>query len=327
MSYPKRIISTNNKKNKNSKFENRKSKIQIQKIEKMKILKLFNKIIKQHLYISVLITVMILMLFYILTEKVKEQEDNPVKEGFDVLGDINNTINSIKNVANSIPNEVRNIGNSIKNTENLISNSVNSATGSINNTFNGVKSEMNQGFDKVKNTTTQITKEIEDKLVKFGKEVEQKTNDLVINKIKSFFEQLGNILEIVIVVPFKTLFIGIGDIFLQLFEIIKMIGDKIVSLPNCIFTYGIKSFSDSVQSVYRYIIPSFIRNIITSIYNLLFKWLVDYLLRIFGYTASVERCYGFNVNEKVDKMNDTLKNISRTFNSSFGKVRDNPIRL
>ena len=293
----------------------------------MKLLKSFNNTIKQHLYISVLITVMILLLLYILTEKVKEQEDNPVKEGFDVLGDINNTINSIKNVANSIPNEVRNIGNSIKNTENVITNSVNSATGSINNTFNGVKSEMNQGFDKVKNTTTQVTKEIEDKLVKFGKEVEQKTNDLVINKIKSFFEQLGDILEIIIVVPFKTLFIGIGDIFLQIFAIIKMIGDKITSLPNCIFTYGIKSFSDSVQSIYRYIMPTFIRNIITSIYNFLFKWLVDYLLRIFGYTDAVRRCYEFNVNDKVDNMNNTLKNISRTFNSSFGKVRDNPIRL
>jgi phage-related protein len=272
---------------------------------------------------------MILLLLYILTEKVKEQEqeDNPVKEGFDVLGDINNTINSIKNVANSIPNEVRNIGNSIKNTENVITNSVNSATGSINNTFNTVKTDMNQGFDKVKSTTTQVTKEIEDKLVKFGKEVEQKTNDLVINKIKSFFEQLGNILEIVIVVPFKTLFIGIGDIFLQIFAIIKMIGDKITSLPNCIFTYGIKSFTDSLQSIYRYIIPTFIRNIITSIYNFLFKWLVDYILRVIGYTDAVKRCYEFNVNDKVDNMNNTLKNISRTFNSSFGKVRDNPIRL
>jgi len=163
--------------------------------------------------------------------------------------------------------------------------------------------------------------------VEFGKEVERKTNDLVINKIKSFFEQLGDILEIIIVVPFKTLFIGIGDIFLQVFAIIKMIGDKITSLPKCIFTYGIKSFSDSVQSIYRYIMPTFIRNIITSIYNLLFKWLVDYLLRIFGYTDAVRRCYEFNVDEKVDKMNDTLKNISRTFNSSFGKVKDNPIRL
>lgn len=293
----------------------------------MKLLKSLNGIIKQHLYISFLITVMILVLFYILTEKVKECFQYSVKEGFDVLGDINNTINNIKNVANSIPNEVRNIGNSIKNTENLITNSVNSATGSINNTFNGVKSEMNQGFDKVKNTTTQVTKEIEDKLVKFGKEVEQKTNDLVINKIKSFFEQLGNILEIVIVVPFKTLFIGIGDIFLQIFAIIKMIGDKITSLPNCIFTYGIKSFTDSLQSIYRYIIPIFIRNIITSIYNFLFKWLVDYILRVIGYTDAVKRCYEFNVNDKVDNMNNTLKNISRTFNSSFGKVRDNPIRL
>ena len=293
----------------------------------MKLLKSLNGIIKQHLYISFLITVMILVLFYILTEKVKECFQYSVKEGFDVLGDINNTINNIKNVANSIPNEVRNIGNSIKNTENLITNSVNSATGSINNTFNGVKSEMNQGFDKVKNTTTQVTKEIEDKLVKFGKEVEQKTNDLVINKIKSFFDQLGNILEIIFVVPFKTLFIGIGDIFLQVFSIIRMIGDKIVSLPNCIFTYGIKSFTDSVQSGYRYIMPTFIRNIITSIYNLLFKWLVDYILRVIGYTASVERCYGFNVNEKVDNMNNTLKNISRTFNDSFGKVKDHPIRL
>lgn len=181
----------------------------------MKLLKSFNNIIKKHLYISVLITVMIVLLLYILTEKVKEQEqeDDPVREGFDVLGDINNTINSIKNVANSIPNEVRNIGNSIKNTENVITNSVNLATGSINNISNTVKTDMNQGFDKVKNTTTEVTKEIEEKLVKFGKEVEQKTNDLVINKIKSFFEQLGNILEIVIVVPFKTLFIGIGDIF------------------------------------------------------------------------------------------------------------------
>lgn len=293
----------------------------------LKILKSLNNTVKKHLYISLLITVMIVILFYILTEKVKENFQSSVKEGFDTLGDINNTINNIKNVANNIPNQINNIGNSIKNSENMITSSVNSATGTINNSFNSVKTDVNQGFNTVKNTATQLNKEIEDKLVKFGKEIEQKTNDLVINKIKSFFDQLGNILNQAIVVPFKTLFIGLGDVFIQIFEIIKMIGDKIVSLPNCIFIYGIKSFTDTVQSIYRYIIPSFIRNVITSIYNFLFKWLVDYLLKMIGYTGAVERCYGFNVNDKVDNMNNIFKNISRTFNSSFGNIKNNPIRL
>lgn len=289
----------------------------------MKLLKSFNNIIKKHLYLSLFIAIMIAVVFYVLNEKVKEQN----QEGFDVLGDINNTIRDIKNVATDIPNKVNDIGNSIKNTENLITNSVNTATGSINNTFNTVKNDMNQGFDKVKNTTTQITKEIDDKLVKFGKEIEEKTNSLVIDKIKSFFDQLGNILNIAIVVPFKTLFVGLGDVFLQIFEIIKMIGDKIISLPNCIFIYGIKTFLDTVNKIYAYIIPSFIRNFVTTIYNFLFKWLVDYILKWIGYTGAVERCYGFNVNDKVDNMNNIFKNISRTFNSSFGNIKNSSIRL
>ena len=291
----------------------------------LKSLKSFNSIVKKHLFISLLITVMIILVFCILNNKI--EESRKLKEGFDALGDINNAINSIKNVANEIPNKVNDIGNKVKNAEGAITNSLNSATGSINNTFKTVKTDMDQGFNTVKNTATEITKEIDEKLVKFGKEIEEKTNDLVINKIKSFFEQIGDILKLVIVDPFKTLFIGIGDIFVQIFEILKMICDKIVSLPNCIFVYGIKSFTDTIQSIYRYIIPAFIRNILTSIYNFLFKWLVDYLLRVIGYTGAVERCYGFNVNDKVNNMNNTFKKISRTFNNDFGDVKNHPIRL
>lgn len=290
----------------------------------LKALKYFNIFVKKHLYISLIITTMIILVLYIFTDKVKEKN---IREGFDTLGDIRNTMNDIKNFANNIPNQINNIGNSIKNTENSITSSVTNATGSINNSFNGVKNDVNQGLTTVKNTATQVTKEIDEKLVKFGKEIEQKTNDLVINKIKSFFDQLGNILTIVIVVPFKTLFIGLGDVFIQIFEILKMIGDKITSLPSCIHIYGTKTTVDSLQAFYRYIIPAFIRNIVTSIYNFLFKWLVDYLLRIFGYTGAVERCYGFDVNSKVNNMNNTFKNISRTFNDSFGNVKNNPIRL
>jgi hypothetical protein len=237
---------------------------------------------------------------------------------------------------------------------------VNSATGSITNRVNTLGSNVTQGFEKVQNTTQEVTREIEGKLVKFGreietkakevkteiekkteeirteverkfvefgKEIETKTNDLVINKIKSFFDQLGNIFEMAIVVPFKTLFIGLGDVFLQIFEIIKMIGDKIISLPNCIFIYAIKTLLDTVNKIYTYIIPSFIRNFITAIYNSFFKWLVDYVLKWFGYTGAVERCYGFNVNDKVNNMNDIFKNISRTFNSSFGNVKNYKIKI
>jgi predicted PurR-regulated permease PerM len=293
----------------------------------MKLLKEFNSIIKKHLYLSLLIAALIFIVFYVLNEKVQEYYKSSIIEGFDAIGDIKNTVNDIKNLANSIPNEVKNIGNSIKNTENLISNSVTSATGSITGKINTIGSDVSQGFEKVKNTTKQVSTEIEDKLVKFGKEIETKTNDLVINKIKSFFDQLGNIFEIAIVVPFKTLFVGLGDVFLQIFEIIKMIGDKIISLPSCIFIYGIKTFVDTVNKIYAYIIPSFIRNFITSIYNFLFKWLVDYMLKWIGYTGAVQRCYGFNVNDKVDNMNNTFKNISRTFNSSFGNVKNYKIQI
>jgi len=289
----------------------------------MKLLKSFNSMIKKHLYLSLLIAIMIAIVLYVLNERVKKQ----TKEGFDLLADISNTITDIKNVTKDIPNKFTEIGGAVKKTEDVLKTSVTNAVGSINDTFNTVKSDMTQGFEDVQNTTTQISSEIENKLVEFGKEIEEKTNSLVIDKIKSFFDQLGNIFEIAIVVPFKTLFIGLGDVFLQIFEIIKMIGDKIVSLPSCIFVYGIKTFLNTVNTIYSYIIPSFIRNFVTAIYNFFFKWLVDYILKWIGYTGAVERCYGFNVNDKVDNMNNTFKNISRTFNSSFGNVKNYKIQI
>jgi hypothetical protein len=56
----------------------------------------------------------------------------------------------------------------------------------------------------------------------------------------------------------------------------------------------------------------------------LYSWtlgiFVNWFLNLIGWTEADRRCYAFNINSEISKMNQQTKNIGNSFTSSFGKL-------
>jgi hypothetical protein len=222
------------------------------------------------------------------------EENNEGVEGFSIpgLGDMNNTINNITSIANSIPKEINNI-----------------------------KSEIGNSVNSVEKIGSNITGQIDDKLTNFVDEVE----NLVTKKIKKFFTQFGDMLNNGIVKPVIGLFEGIGNIFLAIFDLLKQIADKIMSLPSCILIYMGNSFFNSIYYIYALIIPKFIRAPIDYIFKIIIQTPISYICDLLGITSSINKCYSFNVEDSIDKMNKQISKINTSFKKEFGHLDFNSI--
>ena len=172
-----------------------------------------------------------------------------------------------------------------------------------------------------------IEKEIEGKVLAIEKEVEGRVTG-VLSSLKTMFPRLGeNIKKILIkaiVDPFKTLFMGIGQIFVDVFALIKMIIDKIVGLPSCMIFYMIAGIESAtigfISFICGKILPTFIMNFFTSVYNGIIRFLVKPVLDFVGYTKAYDKCTGFDTNSAVNDMNSQLSNISKAFTNDWGKI-------
>ncbi|MEI6499157.1 MAG: hypothetical protein WCO23_04285, partial [bacterium] len=80
-------------------------------------------------------------------------------------------------------------------------------------------------------------KTVDKKFTDFDKKDQEQTTNIVTNKLKSVFEQIGDIFNNGLIKPIMALFLGIGNIFIQLFNILTLIVGKLISLPSCLFTY------------------------------------------------------------------------------------------
>jgi hypothetical protein len=183
-----------------------------------------------------------------------------------------------------------------------------------------------KNIDKdLKKTTKQVQKagndikNIDKDIKNFPKQIDNQ----VIGKFTKFFTQLGDILNKGIIKPLETLFIGIGNIFVQIFNILMLIGNKIVGLPGCIFYYIFDGIFAAIYGIFKLILPRF-----------LMKWIIDpiasffnFFLDWFGYNAASRRCRAFNVNQEVNKMNNQLTNIDKSFKKDFGKLDFKKIKL
>lgn len=177
--------------------------------------------------------------------------------------------------------------------------------------------------EKIPNQVNSVSKEIQNAPKQIISEVET----VVTKKLKSVFTQIGDIFMDGIVNPILTVFIGIQTIFIQIFNILKKIVDKIISLPSCMFTYLFKTIIDTIYAIYASIIPRFIRSPISTIYKYTLRFLVDPIAEYSGYNSSVKRCYGFNVDKEVGKMNEKLNDIDKSFKKDFGKLNFNKIKI
>ena len=194
-------------------------------------------------------------------------------------------------------------------------------------TVSDVPSQIKKVDDKLVEKVNKLTKQIEQKTEAMGKKIEENTTKLLKDKLGSIFTQLGNIFNEGLVKPILDVFKGIGDIFVQIFNIVKEIGNKIVSLPNCIFTYAIKSTIDSCYFFYNKIMPKFIKNIFSFIYDYTLSYVFDFIGYLTGYSDSVKRCYGFNVSTQVDNIKESLGDIQSTFKKDFGRLNFSKIKI
>jgi len=288
----------------------------------LKIIKNINNYLNENIKFLLWIFLIILSIHFILyknktREREREKDRENIKEGFDIASgftDMKNALNSVGEFAKKIPGEISNIGTKLEGVGKIVENGVVK-------TATEVKTGVESGVKDVKSSAIKITSEIDTKLKNFLKEVEDVTKNVVIAKILSFFDQLKNILDKAIVNPFKTLFIGIGSVFSEIFGIFRLIGDKIVNLPGCMTSYIIDGTINSISSVLRSFLPAFIIKILSFIYN----YTIKLILNLTGYTTSIDQCKSFNINDKVNNINNTFKNISNTFRSDFGNIP--PLKL
>jgi len=240
---------------------------------------------------------------------------NKSVEGFN-LKDIDNMFDSVKDITksvNNIPNEINRIGTKLETQTNKIGKQIEDKTEKM-----GKQIE-----DKAK----KMGEEIEEKTKKMGEEIEAKTINVLVVKLKSIFTQLGDLFNDSVISPIITLFNNIGNIFVQIFGILQEIGNKIVSLPGCLLTYAITETLNTFFYFYRSILPKFIRDIFTNIYNYTFKFVFDFIGSITGYDKSYDRCYGFNISNEVNKINSNLTNINTSFKNDFGNLDFSKIKV
>lgn len=251
----------------------------------------------KNFYVLILFLLIIILINLLINlSPFNNYQSKKYREGFTIpgLSDMSNTIDKLVSVADDIPKEINNI-----------------------------KNDVNNSVNKVEQVGNTITNEIDDKLTNFLTKVE----NLVINKIKSFFTQFGNILNDGLVNPIIVLFEGIGYMFLAIFDILKEIANKIISLPSCILIYMFGTIIDTLYAIYTYICPNFIRKYINYIYKIIIQTPIDFILNITGFSSTINKCYSFNVNSEINKMQNQFSKINTTFKNDFGKLDFASIQL
>lgn len=172
-------------------------------------------------------------------------------------------------------------------------------------------------------TMDQIPKQLED----MGKKIEENTINVLTNKLKSIFTQLGDMFYQGLILPLFTLFKAIINVFEQFGNILIQIGNKIGSLPGCIIIYAIQSTIDTMFFIYRQLVPGFIRSYLSIVYEYTLGYVFGFIGWITGYTAAVKSCYGFNVSDEVKRINKGFNDAGESFTKNFGKLDFTKIRI
>jgi hypothetical protein len=176
-----------------------------------------------------------------------------------------------------------------------------------------IKKEFNKMGKKIeKNLLNKTTKVVNN----MGKKIELN----LFNKITSIFTKLGNMINEGLIQPLGQLFVAIGIVFEQLINILIKIGNKIGALPGCIIVYAVKSTFDTIFFILKKITPKTLQESFSFVYKYTFRYIFDFIGWITGYTAAVNKCYGFNVSDEVDRMNKGFSNAAKSFKQNFGKL-------
>jgi len=172
-----------------------------------------------------------------------------------------------------------------------------------------------------------INNKIDKKLVDMGNKIQKQTLDVITTKFKSVFTQIGDILYDGIINPILVLFKGIGEMFVQIFNILMLIGNKIITLPGCIFPYVITEIINMFNAIYKFLIPSFIKYPLSIIYKYTLGIIIGGISQLSGWDITVKRCYGFNIDDEIKSMNNQFKKINDAFMHDFGRIDFSKIKI
>jgi len=249
----------------------------------------------------------------------------PVKEG--IVGEIKKAIREIEGVGKKvaeIPSKIEKVGKDIKNVGDKVGDGVKGVVDDTKEIGDQIEREVNKAVKKIEEEGQKVTNTIDKKFWWFLGEVEKVTKDIVNNKILGFFNELGKALEKAFADPIVVLFTGIGKVFTLLGDIIMMIIQKILDLPDCVPWYGI----DAGSSMSKKFLPGWLRAIIQfwrDVFNW-WLWLFTPLLKLVGididgWRKEIKRkCFDFGAKKKTDQMTRVMDKAGNKFINTFGRV-------
>ena len=249
----------------------------------------------------------------------------PVKEG--VVGEVKKAIREIESVGRKvgeIPRKIEKVGNDIKNVGDKVGDGVKGVIDDTRDIGNQIENEVNKAVKKVEEEGNKVIKTIDKKFWEFLDEVERVTKDIVNNKILGFFNELGKALEKAFADPIVVLFNGIGRVFELLRDIIMMIIQKILNLPDCVPWYGL----DAGSAMSKKFLPGWLRALIKFWQDVgnwmlwLFKPLLILVgIDVDGWRKEIKRkCFDFPAKKKTDEMKRVMDKAGNKFLNTFGRV-------
>jgi predicted PurR-regulated permease PerM len=183
--------------------------------------------------------------------------------------------------------------------------------------FYYISNKKRQSIEGAKNLN-KVFREIK-KIGKIGKQINNAFKK--IGKLEKIFTQIPKALDKALVKPFLALFVGLGNVFVQLFNILKKIGNKIVSLPGCILYFVINNSVDATLAFISWLTPNWIERPFKAIWKPTIGRIISWFLNWIGYSSSLRKCLAFNVNEELAKMGNNFKKIGKEFRKNFGKIK------
>ena len=120
---------------------------------------------------------------------------------------------------------------------------------------------------------------------------------------------------------------AIGNVFIQLFNILMEIGDKLKSLPGCSGVYMFQSVFNTINTIYKWIFPGFLVDIISTIYSYTLKIPLEFISSSIGYADAYDKCYKFDVGEEVDSIKSGFNQAANDFKTNFGRFDLSSIQI
>jgi phage-related protein len=216
----------------------------------------------------------------------------------DVSGALDRIGNIEKNVDNAfnqlqkiqeIPEQISNVAKEVDKFPGMIDRLVEQIEKNINT--------VDKVTDNLKDVVNVIENEIKDTISKLEDSIEITINEII--KIKSGFLKFIN---------------GVGDVFVQVFEIILKLLYFIGDLPKCLIWYII----DAWDVFFRTVSPEWVVWLTHHIFKLIFG-ISKFILSIFGFDFDIDnkKCYSLNIEKEKDKLKDAFESFEDFFVDIF----------